>query len=54
MLVGAITPPTPATSRRSAEGLYFNAGRPCGSHFDWHLSLIRGRKKQLGEIFGSN
>lgn len=49
MLVGAITPSTPATSRRTAEGFYFNAGRPCGSHFDWHLSLIRGRKSSLGK-----
>lgn len=49
MLVGAITPSTPTTSRRTAEVFYFNAGWPCGSRFDWHLSLIRGRKSSLGK-----
>lgn len=49
LLVGATTPPTPAMSRRTAEGFYFNVGRPCGSRFDWHLSPIRGRKSSLGK-----
>lgn len=44
LLVGAITPPTPVTARRAAEGFYFNVGQQYDSHFDWHLSLIRERE----------
>lgn len=49
LLVGAITPSTPITARQTAEGFYFNVGQQYGSHFDWHLSLIRGRKSSLGK-----
>lgn len=39
----------PSQPRQTAQGFYFNAGQQCGSHFDWHVCLIRGQRDSLNK-----